>query len=110
MGFTLGVENAPSPATQWMAQCNNTTTGVPRMTGPLPLAQRWSCTEAAPGLNALEIACFGATGSIVQESMVQVTIEDGYDYTFDFATQSLLVVGVPSPQVSQFQIADYIKV
>lgn len=89
MGFTLGVENAPSPAIQWIAQCNYYTTGVPRMTSPLPSAERWDCAEAAPGFNTLGIACFDAGGYIVQESIVDVTIEDGRDYIFDFATETL---------------------
>ncbi|GAI49880.1 unnamed protein product [marine sediment metagenome] len=102
MGFTLRVENAPSPAIQWMAQCNTYTTGEPRMASPLPLAQRWNCPEPAPGYNTLGIACFDAEGYIVQESIVTVTIEDGRDYIFDFATETLQVT---APAVSFWPLA-----
>ncbi len=96
MGFTLSVENAPSPAIQWMAQCNYYTTGVPRMTSPLPLAERWDCAALAPGYNTLDIACFDSGGYIVQESIVDVTIEDGRDYIFDFATETLQDITAPA--------------
>lgn len=96
MSFTLGVENAPSPAIQWMATCNYYTTGVPRMTSPLPLSERWNCPEAAPGYNTLGIACFDSGGYIVQESIVAVTIEDGRDYIFDFATETLQDITAPA--------------
>ena len=92
MGFTLGVQNAPSPATQWMASCNYYSTGVPGMTAPLPLDQKWNCLDPAPGENWLGVVCFDAEGNIVQESAVEVTIEDGRDYIFDFAAETLRVI------------------
>lgn len=92
MGFTLGVENAPEPATQWMASCNYYSTGIPGMTDQLLLSQRWNCPDPAPGENWLGIVFFDAEGSIVQESAVEVTIEDRGNYIFDFATETLRVV------------------
>lgn len=96
MGFTLGVQNAPSPATQWMATCNYYSTGEPGMTAPLLLAQKWNCLDPAPGENWLGIACFDAEGNIVQEAAGEVTIEDGRDYVFDFATNTL---GAAAPSI-----------
>jgi len=95
MGFTLGVQNAPASATQWMAQCNYYSTG-PGMTAPLLLSQRWNSLAPAPGENWLGIVCFDEEGYIVKESVVEVTIEDGRDYTFDFATETLQVITVPA--------------
>lgn len=89
MGFTLGVQNAPSTATQWMANC-----GTAMMSDPLSLAQRWNYSESAPGAAVLDIVCFDVAGYIIQESFVAVTVEDGKDYTFDFTTEALLEVAV----------------
>ncbi|MBA7666994.1 hypothetical protein ES703_75079 [subsurface metagenome] len=95
MGFTLGVKNAPASATEWMAACNYYSTGVPSMTAPLPLDQRWNCLDPAPGKNWLGVVCFDAEGNIVQESAVEVTIEDGGDYIFDFAAEAPAVSFLP---------------
>ncbi len=97
MGFTLGVENAPSPATQWGAYCNSDTTLQPNSVqeqptkpyGLLPLEERWVCVDPAPGENWLDIGCFDPQGYTVQESVVSVTILDDRDYIFDFATETL---------------------
>jgi len=96
LGFTLGVKNAPASATQWMASCNYYSTGIPGMTDPLLLSRRWNCLDPAPGENWLGVVCFDAEDHIVQESAVEVTIEDGRDYIFDFATETLQVVTVPA--------------
>ena len=93
MSFTLGVKNAPSPATLWMAML--AAGEGPNMTEPLPLSERWHCSEPAPGPNYIDIACFDPEELIVHESLVPVTIEDGKDYTFDFETETLQEVTVP---------------
>lgn len=93
MSFTLGVKNAPSPATLWMALL--AVGEGPNMTEPLPLSERWVCPEPAPGPNYMNIACFDPEELIVQESMVYVTIEDGKSYTFDFETETLQEVAAP---------------
>jgi len=89
MGFTLGVQNTPSPATLWMALL--AAGEGPNMTEPLPLSERWACSEPAPGPNYMDIACFDPEEYLVQENLGYVTIEDGKNYTFDFATETLLV-------------------
>lgn len=102
MGFTLGVENAPAPATQWGCYCNCETTLVPNSVweqptkpyGLLPLKERWVCVEPAPGENPIDIACFDSEGHTVQESFVTVTILDDRDYIFDFATETLRIARV----------------
>ena len=97
MGFTLGVENAPAPATQWGCYCNSDTTLQPNSVqeqptkpyGLLPLEERWVCVDPAPGENWLDIGCFAPEEYTVQESLVLVTILDDRDYIFDFATETL---------------------
>lgn len=97
MGFTLGVENTPDPATQWGCYCNCETTLFPNSVweqptkpyGLLPLEERWICADPAPGLNPIDIACFDSEGYTVKESTGEVTILDGRDYIFDFATDTL---------------------
>ena len=93
MGFTLGVKNAPSPATLWMAML--AAGEGPNMTEPLPLSERWVCSEPAPGPNYIDIACFDPEEYLVQKSLVYVTIEDGKSYTFDFETETLQEITVP---------------
>lgn len=103
MGFTLGVENAPAPATQWGCYCNCYSTGQPNSIqeqstkpyGPLPLEERWVCADPAPGQNWVDIACFDSEGYTVKESTGEVTILDGRDYVFDFTTETLRDVTAP---------------
>ncbi|GAJ08900.1 unnamed protein product [marine sediment metagenome] len=103
MSFTLGVKNAPSPATLWMALL--AVGEGPNMTEPLPLSERWVSSEPAPGPNWMDIACFDPEELLVQESMVYVTIEDGKSYTFDFETETLQEVTVPEvPEMSWLAI------
>ena len=104
MGFILGVENAPAPATQWGCYCNCETTLQPNSVqeqptkpyGLLPLEEKWVCLDPAPGLNLIDIACFDSEDHTVKESTGEVTIEDGRDYIFDFATDTLRDVTAPS--------------
>ncbi|NVM24275.1 MAG: hypothetical protein HWN68_21155 [Desulfobacterales bacterium] len=99
MGFTLSVENAPAPATQWGCYCNSETTLVPNSVweqptkpyGLLMLDERWECVDPAPGENPIDMACFDSEGHIVKESIVTVTILDDRDYIFDFATETLRI-------------------
>ncbi len=100
MGFTLGVENAPVPATQWGCYCNCDTILLPNSVreqptkpyGALPLSERWVCVDPAPSENPIDVMCLDADLNTVQESFVTVTILDGRDYTFDFATETLVDV------------------
>lgn len=97
MGFTLGVENAPAPATHWGCYCNCYSTGQPNSVqeqptkpyGLLPLEEKWVCVDPAPGTNDIDIACFDAEGYTVKESTGEVPILDGREYIFDFATETL---------------------
>ena len=105
MGFTLGVKNAPEPATQWGCYCNADSTLQPNSVqeqptkpyGLLPLDDKWICVDPAPGENLLNIGCFDPEEYTVQESLVLVTILDDGDYIFDFATETLTEV---TPAVS----------